>query len=114
MTNQEEKHSSESSLTQKGLDTIYRQEAIDALDCINGVEEVLRSLPSAQPKPQWIPCSERLPEESGEYLVSGKWESGKVAVGDCEYLAEDGYFSTAWNFDVLAWMPLPECYKGES
>lgn len=30
-------------------DTIYRQAAIDALDCINGTEEVLRSLPSAQP-----------------------------------------------------------------
>ena len=31
-------------------DSISRQAAIDALDCINGVEEVLRSLPSAQPK----------------------------------------------------------------
>ena len=29
--------------------TISRQAAIDALDCINGVEEVLRSLPSVQP-----------------------------------------------------------------
>ena len=29
-------------------DVIYRQDAIDALDCINGTEEVLRSLPSAQ------------------------------------------------------------------
>ena len=32
-------------------DTISRQAAIDALDCINGTEEVLRSLPSAQPEP---------------------------------------------------------------
>ncbi len=31
-------------------DLISRQAAIDALDCINGVEEVLRSLPSAQPE----------------------------------------------------------------
>ena len=30
-------------------DTISRKAAIDALDCINGVEEVLRALPSAQP-----------------------------------------------------------------
>ena len=30
-------------------DTIYRRAAIDALDCINGTEEVLRSLPPAQP-----------------------------------------------------------------
>ena len=31
-------------------DLISRQAAIDALDCINGVEEVLKSLPSAQPE----------------------------------------------------------------
>ena len=31
-------------------DVIYRQAAIDALDCINGAEEVLRSLPSTQPE----------------------------------------------------------------
>ena len=30
-------------------DLISRQAAIDALDCISGVEEVLRSLPSVQP-----------------------------------------------------------------
>ena len=30
-------------------DLISRQAAIDALDCINGTEEVLRSLPPAQP-----------------------------------------------------------------
>ena len=31
-------------------DTISRQAAIDTLDCINGAEEVLRSLPPAQPE----------------------------------------------------------------
>lgn len=38
-------------------DCISRQAAIDALDCVNGTEEVLRSLPSAQPKRkkgEWI------------------------------------------------------------
>lgn len=38
-------------------DLISRQEAIDALDCINGVEEVLRSLPTVQPerkKGEWL------------------------------------------------------------
>lgn len=47
---QEANDSKESSLTQKALDSISRQAAIDALDCINGTEEVLRSLPSAQPE----------------------------------------------------------------
>ena len=37
-------------LAEVGTDCISRQAAIDALDCINGVEEVLRSLPPAQPE----------------------------------------------------------------
>ncbi len=40
---------SDTEITRCSDDTISRQAAIDALDCINGVEEVLRSLPSAQP-----------------------------------------------------------------
>lgn len=78
------------------------------------VEDVIRILndqPTIQPEPHWIPVTERLPKEDGSYLVSGKWGSGKESVGDCEFSVEDGYFQTAWNFDVLAWMPLPEPYK---
>ena len=63
---------------------------------------------------RWIPCSERLPEEDGTYIVSGIWGSGKEQVGECEYLVEDGYFRTAWNFDVKAWMPLPKPWKGDA
>ena len=36
-------------LAEVGTDCISRQAATDALECINGVEEVLRSLPPAQP-----------------------------------------------------------------
>ena len=72
----------------------------------------IKELPSAQPEQQWIPVTERLPEESSSYFVSGKWASGKVTVGDCEYDKDDGYFQTVWNFDVEAWMTLPEPYKG--
>ena len=68
--------------------------------------------PTIQPEPHWIPVTERLPKEDGNYLVSGKWGSGKEAVGDCLFSVEDGYFQTAWNFDVLAWCELPEPYKG--
>ena len=39
-------------LSQEGTtsDLVSRQAAIDALDCISGVEEVLRSLPTIQPE----------------------------------------------------------------
>ena len=62
-------------------------------------------------EPHWIPCSKRLPEEDGTYIVSGVWESGKKQVGECNFQVDDGYFDTSWNFDVKAWMPMLEPYK---
>ena len=59
---------------------------------------------------EWVPVK-KLPKKDGSYLVSGRWASGREAVGECEYKVHDGYFSTAWNFDVLAWKPLPEPYR---
>lgn len=77
----------------------------------------------------WIPCSERLPEKSGRYLVTRGlnacgslwnriyisnysdlmgiksekiWWQGNVGKPDFKRLD-----------DVIAWMPLPEPYKGE-
>ena len=47
-------------MTTMSDDLISRQQAIEALDCINGVEEVLRSLPPVQPerkKGEWIEIS---------------------------------------------------------
>ena len=64
--------------------------------------------------PRWIPVTERLPEEEGQYLVSCDTDYG-VEVGGF-YIDEDGerYFSCDWNDpdDIEAWMPLPTPYKG--
>ena len=122
-------------------DTISRQAAIDALadyihnvdrvystgklthdDCMDAAHSVLDELPSAQ---QWIPCSERLPEEEKAYLVTfacekvgmSSWHkdtfnrgfnrgfdaylTGVTEDGECEY------------FGVVAWMEKPEPWKGE-
>jgi hypothetical protein len=97
-------------------DVISRQAAIDALDCINGVEEVLRALPPVTPQyteaeiqkmqdlefaeiqkayeigkaenpNKWIPVSERLPEEGQEVLVNSI-EFGNV-VAWCENVEGD-------------------------
>ena len=75
------------------------------------VTPIIASQPTIENKQNWTPCSEKMPKESDDYIVSGKWSSGKVAVGDCEFNKDDGYFRTQWNFDVLAWMPFPEPYK---
>ena len=72
----------------------------DVLDC-----------PSAQ---QWIPCSERLPEKFGDYLVSVKrhgWNCEEYIENDIAYWDDLEGFHKAE--EVLAWMPLPEPYKGE-
>ena len=63
----------------------------------------IKALPSAQ---QWIPCSERLPERNGYYLVTGR--QGAVN----KRLYQDGYWYGNWA--IIAWMPLPEPWRGEN
>ena len=79
----------------------YVEETIDTMH--NRFEE----LPTIQPEPQWIPCSERLPEKPGYYITSNEYG------GVTEDFYCDDYF---WNADrnaykVIAWMPKPEHYK---
>ena len=117
-------------------DTIYREDAIKAINArsdwyqvtCNGkqiavmlmakdVNEILEKVPSADRPQGWIPCSERLPSEQGQYLVTfplcneepwvyilsfnkGKFYETDDEWGDVEY------------DDVTAWMPLPKSWKG--
>ena len=63
----------------------------------------------------WIPISERLPSEAGEYLVTVKGYSHlpgnyvKTAFG-VQLKDSQGFYCCP---DVLAWMPMPEPYKEE-
>ena len=76
-------------------------------DCIHQVaEEYVPEINVGK----WIPCSERLPESKGNYLVCSK---------DVIWVAN--YFHNIWWGiekrcrwgDVEAWQPLPEAYKPE-
>ena len=79
--------------------------------------ERIKQLPPAQ---QWIPVSERLPFVDGEYLVTltdkdGEWVSTaqwNTTFGGRwqDVFPDDGYRDIG---NVIAWMPLPEPYKGE-
>lgn len=123
-------------------DLIKRQDAIDAVNAYMGlsavsrtiqnmtnVQEILERLPSAQ---RWIPCSERLPEEDTEVLISYRYKEGEGdtsntyisittygqmyfggnKVGDYKHWrAPFEYFES--NYEVIAWMPLPDPYKEE-
>ena len=57
---------------------------------------------------KWIPCSERLPEEDGMYLIS----TCMNCIDTCLfYKDDDGYLWVDYEESVIAWMPLPEAYK---
>ena len=80
-------------------DTISRQAAIDALECINGVEDVLRSLPTVQPEPKeghWIQYDKRFPwrhhykcSECGNYLDFSGVNAGRGEANYCPNCGAD-------------------------
>lgn len=81
----------------------------------------LVNLPPAQP--HWIPCSERLPNCNGCYLVwrphffGGEIGMPAICYFDGQNTWHDSYGvdfeRTLQPNDVTAWMPLPDPYKGE-
>lgn len=85
-------------------------------DCISEIE----CLPSAN---QWIPCSERLPNEHGEYLVyykTNRYEHIKIleygiaeqygeTINNCWFKPNLDFNDSIYN-NVIAWQPLPEPY----
>ena len=64
---------------------------------------------------RWIPCSERLPKENGEYIVSledSVYPWAKFFNGKWFMLSVNAIAREFGEYEVIAWMPLPEPYKG--
>ena len=93
--------------------------------------EVINEQPTMDAEPKWIPTSERLPE-IGDYVLLcfregrdcpynriavGKLGSHEVVDKDFTIIgAKTVWYTDRWycDFDsVIAWIPLPELYKGE-
>ena len=93
----------------------------------------VKAIPSADRPQEWIPCSERLPEEGQTVLIHfdraykyeweeerhiefGRISSDRYDADGCgwEWLNESGadFWAPIWNNTVAAWMPLPEPWKG--
>lgn len=102
-------------------DLISRQAVLKLLSAMPSEEAITKAMliqnvkymSSAQPEQQWIPCSERLPEHGGRYLISvldGINRRTTVApyLPRCKAWTMTGRMAY-WK--VIAWMPLPEPYK---
>lgn len=85
----------------KHLEWGWSEETVDAIEMwIHALKET-----------QWIPCSERLPENAMNVIA--QFSSGTVT--ELRY-AGNGIFEGIYDHStkvIIAWMPLPEPYKGE-
>lgn len=106
----------------KNGDLIRRQDVLNMIivagECepdlgYTHLHKVVENIPSADRPTGWIPCSERLPENSGCVLISiaGDIEFGAYDRQNSDWaIWRDGYWDEGKRAD--AWMPLPEPYKG--
>ena len=105
-------------------DTISRQAAIDAVYKSSGTGtalKALKALPSAQPEQRWFPCSERLPEVGKDVMVCYDFKGHRsvligVLYGDEKFHGYDDEYLTPEGRKyrkAVAWMPLPEPWRGE-
>lgn len=81
--------------------------------------EMADELPAVSPMivkhefPEWIPIDYKEPETRGEYLATyNSKATGATYIGILIFDGEDWY-EDHFVVDVLAWMELPEMWKGE-
>lgn len=102
-------------------------------DIVLAFSETIDNVPTIDAEPvkhrEWVQCSERLPNEEGEYMVTLKMFSdddgfidllyyGEPLMPNCKVKGACWYRSVSeWgdvvydDTDILAWMPLPKPYR---
>lgn len=100
-------------------DLISRQNAVDAILelsekvademlFIDAIVDEIENIPSAEPERKWIPCSERVPDwdEHRDEMVLVCYGNGSIRFDSC--------MNGEWvHGNPIAWMPLPEPWRGE-
>lgn len=79
-------------------------------------EEALDMIIKALQEDEWIPVSDRLPKARESVILSTKEWTGEGCYWETtkHHVIWKGYRwnATYWDDEVVAWMPLPEPYKG--
>ena len=99
------------------IETIAMKETVKSYAESNGLLDHMHYATSEN-EMKWIPCSDRLPDKDGSYLIQNDF--GRIK---CLYYA-DGWNCTRDYLSgeiyreyelqsVVAWMPLPKAYEGE-
>lgn len=89
----------------------WKGQAVHNLLCLGDVKNVAEQL-AEEYNNGWIPCSERLPDESGEYLTYVDYaDETFIAIDeiDCDGIIKE--WNCTPNYHVVAWQPLPKPYK---
>lgn len=86
------------------IDTIYREDALAEFVDGRDVFDIMASIEDLPSSNEWIPCSERLPEPYESVIVTDS--KGRVF--------ENYRIKIGWSkgFNIIAWQPLPNPYKG--
>lgn len=117
---------------QPTIDISNTSHTLGALDCVSredlikGIEAYFDDLPIAvhydmlalaqklpSVQPEWIPCSERLPDEGTEVLGTDDHGCIRHVVKDKCGLYEFATYEEMMHINIVAWQPLPEPYKEE-
>ena len=81
---------------------------------------IIASQPTIKPEPRWMPITNKPPEECKWYLVSvqknGISNMNDVCMVRWDYDRRKGKSSWHWCTEktIVAWMPLPEPWKGDT
>ena len=74
------------------------------------LKPIIDDAPTIEAEPRWIPVTERLPKETGTYLVTLEYKEHGTGITTLWF-----HGSLGWDLRVAdvvtAWMPLPEPYR---
>ena len=91
----------------------YFNDINEAYNNCNKYDDLSRMLDELiETQPRWIPISERLPEDKQQILISIAWDNKvyEVRQGDIDSI---NYFKHFKRITSIAWMPIPDPYRGE-